>query len=60
LFNKYLHNKQSKKIILRNNLQQLYVHEIITNLNLYNRVFMSALTGFGKTHIFFRRSINYL
>ena len=54
LFNKYLHNKQSKEIILRNNLQQLYVHEIITNLNLYNRVFMSAPTGFGKTHIYYK------
>ena len=54
LLKKYFHNKQSKENKLRNRLQEIYLIEIINNLNQYTKVFLKAPTGFGKTHIYYK------
>jgi superfamily II DNA or RNA helicase len=54
LLKKYFHNRQLKENRLRDRLQELYLIEIINNLNRYKKVFMKAPTGFGKTHIYYK------
>jgi len=54
LLKKFFHNKQLKENIMRNKLQELYLIEIINNLNIYKKVFLKAPTGFGKTHIYYK------
>ena len=56
LLKKFFHNKkfETKENKLRNQLQELYLIEIINNLNLYKKVFLKAPTGFGKTHIYYK------
>ena len=54
LLKKYFHNRQSKENRLRDRLQELYLIEIIINLNTYKKVFVKAPTGFGKTHIYYK------
>jgi len=50
----FYHNRQTKENRLRNKLQELYLDEIIKNLKQYNKVFLKAPTGFGKTHIYYK------
>ena len=52
----FFHNRQSytKENRLRNKLQEIYLIEIINYLNIYKKVFLSAPTGFGKTHIYYK------
>jgi len=40
--------------ILRNQLQQNYIIDISNKLIDYNRVFIKAPTGFGKTHLYYK------
>jgi superfamily II DNA or RNA helicase len=40
--------------ILRNQLQQNYIIDISNRLIDYNRVFIKAPTGFGKTHLYYK------
>jgi superfamily II DNA or RNA helicase len=54
LLKKFFHNRQSKENRLRNKLQEMYIVDIINNLNLYKKVFIKAPTGFGKTHIYYK------
>ena len=56
LLKKFFHNKlsDSKENRLRNKLQEIYLIEIINYLNIYKKVFLSAPTGFGKTHIYYK------
>jgi superfamily II DNA or RNA helicase len=56
LLKKLFHNKtfETKENKLRNELQELYVIEIINYLNIYHKVFLKAPTGFGKTHIYYK------
>jgi len=54
LLKKFFHKRQSKENILRNKLQEIYLVEIINNLNTYKKVFLKAPTGFGKTHIYYK------
>jgi superfamily II DNA or RNA helicase len=39
---------------LRNELQELYIVDIINELKKYKKVFLKAPTGFGKTHIYYK------
>lgn len=50
----FFHNRQSKENRLRNNLQEIYLIEIINDLNTYKKAFLKAPTGFGKTHIYYK------
>lgn len=50
----FFHNRLSKENKLRHNLQELYIIEIIKQLNLHKKVFLKAPTGFGKTHIYYK------
>lgn len=52
-YSNYLSSKIVKKS-LRDEIQELYVNECIEQLEKYNRVFIKAPTGFGKTHIFYK------
>jgi superfamily II DNA or RNA helicase len=54
LLKKFFHNRQSKENRLRNKLQEIYLFEIINELNTYKKVFLKAPTGFGKTHIYYK------
>ena len=54
LLKKFFHNRQLKENKMRNKLQELYLIEIINNLNIYKKVFLKAPTGFGKTHIYYK------
>ena len=54
LLKKFFHNRPSKENRLRNKLQELYLVEIIKELNTYKKVFLKAPTGFGKTHIYYK------
>ena len=54
LLKKFFHNRQSKENRLRNKLQEIYLVEIINNLNTHKKVFLKAPTGFGKTHIYYK------
>ena len=54
LLKSFFHNRQSKENRLRNKLQEIYLVEIINHLNIYKKVFLSAPTGFGKTHIYYK------
>jgi superfamily II DNA or RNA helicase len=42
---------------LRYRLQNLYITDIISNLYKYNKVFIKAPTGFGKTHLYYKTII---
>jgi len=54
LLKQFFHNRQLKENRMRNKLQELYLIEIINNLNIYKKVFLKAPTGFGKTHIYYK------
>jgi len=54
LLKNFFHNRQSKENRLRNKLQEIYLFEIINELNTYKKVFLKAPTGFGKTHIYYK------
>ena len=57
LVKKIISNRKSKENILqsrRNLLQEIYLIEIINNLNMYKKVFIKAPTGFGKTHLYYK------
>ncbi len=54
LLKNFFHNRQSKENRLRNKLQEIYLVEIINELNKYKKVFLKAPTGFGKTHIYYK------
>jgi superfamily II DNA or RNA helicase len=45
---------ETKENRLRNKLQEIYLVEIINELNTYKKVFLKAPTGFGKTHIYYK------
>lgn len=47
-------NKKINKNSFRDNLQNIYVNEIINQLNLNKKAFLKAPTGFGKTHIYYK------
>jgi superfamily II DNA or RNA helicase len=47
-------NKFSKEEIFRNTLQNNYLKDIITELNINKKVFIKAPTGFGKSHIYYK------
>ena len=57
LLKKFFHNKQSKENRLYNKLQEIYLVEIINQLNINKKVFLKAPTGFGKTHIYYKTII---
>jgi superfamily II DNA or RNA helicase len=57
ILKKYFHNRDTKENRLRNKLQEIYLVEIINHLNTYNKVFLKAPTGFGKTHIYYKTII---
>jgi superfamily II DNA or RNA helicase len=57
ILKKYFHNRDTKENRLRNKLQEIYLVEIINNLNMYKKVFLKAPTGFGKTHIYYKTII---
>ena len=38
----------------RNRKQDEYLNEIINNLELTNKAFIKASTGFGKTHVYYK------
>ena len=54
LLKKIFRNRQTKENRLRNKLQEIYLVEIIKELNTYKKVFLKAPTGFGKTHIYYK------
>lgn len=56
LLKRFFHNRlsETKENRLRNKLQEIYLVEIINHLNTYNKVFLKAPTGFGKTHIYYK------
>lgn len=56
LLKRFFHNRlsETKENRLRNKLQEIYLIEIINNLNKYKKVFLKAPTGFGKTHIYYK------
>lgn len=54
LLKKFYHNRESKENRLRNNLQQIYLYEIINHLDKYKKCFIKAPTGFGKTHLYYK------
>ena len=54
LLKNFFHNRQSKENRLRNKLQEIYLVEIINNLNIYKKIFLKAPTGFGKTHLYYK------
>jgi superfamily II DNA or RNA helicase len=54
ILKKFYNNRQSKNNRLQNNLQEIYLFEIINNLYIYNKAFLKAPTGFGKTHIYYK------
>lgn len=57
LLKNFFHNRQSKENRLRNKLQEIYLVEIIKELNTYKKVYLKAPTGFGKTHIYYKTII---
>jgi hypothetical protein len=57
LLKNFFHNRQSKENRLRNKLQEIYLVEIIKELNTYKKVCLKAPTGFGKTHIYYKTII---
>jgi superfamily II DNA or RNA helicase len=54
LLKKFFHNRETKENRLRNKLQEIYLVEILYNLITYNKVFLKAPTGFGKTHLYYK------
>ena len=54
LLKKFFHNRLSKENRLRDKLQEVYLIEIINQLNTYKKCFLKAPTGFGKTHIYYK------
>lgn len=54
LLKKFFHNRETKENRLRNKLQEIYLIEILYNLITYNKVFLKAPTGFGKTHLYYK------
>ena len=57
ILKKFFHNRDTKENRLRNKLQEIYLVEIINHLNTYQKVFIKAPTGFGKTHIYYKTII---
>jgi superfamily II DNA or RNA helicase len=57
ILKKFFHNRDTKENRLRNKLQEMYLIEIINQLNTYKKVFLKAPTGFGKTHIYYKTII---
>jgi superfamily II DNA or RNA helicase len=47
-------DKKDEQNNLRNKLQSVYEEYIYTALNAYQRAFVKAPTGFGKTHLFYK------
>jgi superfamily II DNA or RNA helicase len=54
LLKKFFQNRQSKENRLRNKIQEIYLADIVNELNTYKKVFLKAPTGFGKTHIYYK------
>jgi len=51
------YNKQKEKppeLILRIFYQDIYLKEVVENLKEYEKVFIKAPTGFGKTHLYYK------
>lgn len=57
LLENLIRQKRNHMNNLRNKLQELYITDIISNLYKYNKVFLKAPTGFGKTHLYYKTII---